>query len=341
MLTILAWIVVFGVLVAVHELGHYFVAKSFGMRVDEYSLGFGPSLFSHMFGETLYSVRIIPLGGYVRLRGMDGQKSDDPREYPNRPVWQRFLVILAGPVMNLVLAFILFVIALGPVGTPTATTTIQHLIAHYPAHAAGLRPGDRIVAIDGHSITHGSAISTIVARHAHQVIRVAVMRGHQRLQFFIHPRYDKSLKQYLIGIQMGLRVVHLGVINSLKGGVTQTVGLSGAWFKALYGLVTGHHRFDLMGPVGIAVTVGRAAKAGWYWLVTLGAVLSVNLALFNILPVPVLDGSKLFLLGVEGVRRRAMNPEREGMIHMVGMAFLLLFVIFVTYHDIVHYLHLG
>lgn len=341
MLTILAWIVVFGVLVAVHELGHFFVAKSFGMRVDEYSLGFGPSIFSHRFGETQYSLRVVPLGGYVRIAGMDGQPSDDPREYVNRPLWQRFLVIFAGPVMNLLLAFVLFAIALGPVGAPTATTTIQHLIAHYPAQAAGLRPGDRIVAIDGHRITNGTAISTIIGHHAHQTIKVVVIRGHQQLTRFIHPRYDKSFKQYLIGIQLGLKVVHLGIFEAIRTGLIQTVQLTGSWFEALYALVTGHHAFDLMGPVGIAVTVGRAAQAGWYWLITLGAVLSANLALFNILPVPVLDGSRLFLLGVEGVRRRAMDPERESMIHLVGMAFLLLFVIFVTYHDIVHYLHIG
>lgn len=341
MVTIVAWIVVFGVLVAVHELGHFFVAKSLGMAVDEYSLGFGPTLAAHRWGETRYSLRAIPLGGFVRVRGMDGQQSDDPRAYPNRPLWQRFAVIFAGPVMNLLLAFVLFVIALGPIGDPVATTTIQHLLAHYPAHAAGLRPGDRILSIDGHRIATGSDVSRVVAKHAHQTLKVVVVRGQRRLSFIVHPRYDKSLKEYLIGIQLGLKVVHLPALEAIRAGAVRTVQLTGSLFVALYQLVTGRHGFDVMGPVGIAITVGQAARAGWYWLVTLGAILSANLALFNILPVPVLDGSRLFLLGVEGVRRRAMDPEREGMIHMVGMAFLLLFVIFVTYHDIVHYLHLG
>jgi regulator of sigma E protease len=341
MLTIIAWIVVFGVLVAVHEFGHYLVAKSMGMAVEEYSLGFGPSLVSRRWGETRYSLRVVPLGGYVRIRGMDGQNTADPRDYPNRPIWQRFLVIFAGPVMNLLLAMVLFFVALGPVGAPVETTTIQHLIAHYPAQAAGLRAGDRIVAIDGHHIATGSQISQVIGHHAHRVMRVTVARGRRVMTVLVKPRYDKALKEYLIGIELGVKVVHLGLIKALTTGVVQTVQLTGSWFVVLYQLVTGQHAFDLMGPVGIAVTVGQAARAGWYWLITLGAVLSANLGLFNILPVPVLDGSRLFLLGVEGVRRRAMDPERESMIHMVGMAFLLLLVIVVTYHDIVHYLHIG
>lgn len=341
MVTVVAWIVVFGVLVAVHEAGHFFVAKAFGMRVDEYSIGFGPGLFTRRFGETQYSVRAIPLGGYVRLRGMDGQKTDDPNEYPNRPLWQRFLVIFAGPVMNMLLAAILYIIVMGPIGTPVETTVIQQVMAHYPAHAAGLRAGDRILAIDGRHIAHGTQVSTAIGRHVHQAVRVAVMRGHQRLTFSIHPRFDPHLHRYLIGIQMHVFVRHLAPLAAIKAGVAATVHLTRSWFVLLYKLVTGQHAFDLMGPVGIFVTVGEAAHAGWYWLFTLAAALSANLGLFNILPVPVLDGSKLFLLGVEAVRRRAMDPDRENMIHLVGMAFLLVFVAFVTYHDIVHYLHLG
>lgn len=341
MLTIVAWIVVFGVLVAVHELGHLFVAKSFGMRVDEYSLGFGPGLAKYRYHDTQYSLRAIPLGGYVRIGGMDGEKTADPNDFPNRPLWQRFLVIFAGPVMNLVLAFVLYVIVLGWVGLPVASTTIEHLIAHYPAAAQGLHVGDRIVTIDGQRVGSGTAISTIIAQHAHQALHIGVVRGHRHLAFVIRPRFDRSLKRYLIGIELGTVMVHLAPLAAIRAGLTQTVQLTGSWFVALYQLVTGQHAFDLMGPVGIAVTVGEAARAGWYYLISLAAVLSANLALFNILPVPVLDGSRLFLLGVEGVRRRAMDPARESMIHLVGMVFLLLFVVFVTYHDIVHYLHLG
>ncbi|MCY0898279.1 MAG: M50 family metallopeptidase [Firmicutes bacterium] len=341
MLTIIAWIVVFGVLVAVHELGHYLVAKSFGMQVDEYSLGFGPSLWSRRWGGTQYSLRVIPLGGYVRLGGMDGEKTTDPDEFPNRPLWQRFLVIFAGPVMNLVLAFVLYAIVFGPIGMPVVTATVQHVMAHYPAEMAGLRAGDRIVSIDGQRVANGTAVSQLIASHAHQWIQVGVVRHHRYQVFRIKPRWDPSLKRYLIGIQLGMATLHLGLWASLKQGVVQTVQLTGAWFVALYKLVTGQSAFDLMGPVGIAVTIGQAAAEGWFYLFVIAAALSANLGLFNILPVPVLDGSRLFFLGLEGIRRRALDPERESLIHLVGMVFLLLFVVFVTYHDLVHYLHLG
>lgn len=341
MLTIIAWIVVFGVLVAVHELGHFFVAKSFGMRVDEYSLGFGPALFAHTWGQTQYSLRAVPLGGYVRIAGMDGENTSDPNSYVNRPLWQRFLVIFAGPVMNIVLAFVLYAIVFGPVGVPTATTTIQHVLAHYPAHQAGIVAGDRIVSIDGTKIHNGNQVTKIIAHHAKQTVRLGIMRNHHSYVYPVHPRWDPHYKEYLIGIELKMITVHLGLWQSLRTGAMQTIQLAGSWFVALYLLVTGQSRFDLMGPVGIAVTVGQAARAGWAYLIVLAAGLSANLGLFNILPVPVLDGSRLFLLGVEGVRRRRMNPERESMIHLVGMAFLLLFVVFVTYHDVVHYLHIG
>ncbi|NMP21823.1 M50 family metallopeptidase [Sulfobacillus harzensis] len=343
MLTVVAWIVVFGVLVAVHELGHYLVAKGFGMQVDEYSLGFGPRLLKVSSATTEYSLRLIPLGGYVRLAGMDGEPSGNPDYYPNRPRWQRFLVIFAGPVMNMVLAFILFALLFGPIGVPTATTTIAHLMPHYPAQTAGLQAGDRVLAIDGHPVHSGTALSQAISHHARQMIRVTVARHGRMLTYAVRAKLDTHVKphQYLIGIQLGMKVVHLGFGKSIATGVAQTVAMTGAWFKALFLLVTGQSRFDLMGPIGIAVTVGQAAHQGWADLFMLAAALSANLGLFNILPVPVLDGSKLWLIIIEGIRRKAMDPERENMIHLVGMAFLLVFVVFVTYHDLVHYLHLG
>lgn len=335
MTTVIAWIVVFGLLVAIHELGHFFVAKGFGMKVDEYSLGFGPALWARKFGETLYAVRVIPLGGYVRIAGMEGADSGDPRAFPNRPLWQRLLVIGAGPVMNLVLAVVLFAVVLGPVGLPTGTTTIvAHTLPGYPAATAGVRPGDRIVAVAGHPVRTWSELERAIRARAGKRFTLVVVRNGHRRTFRLTTRYDPAVRAPLVGIEPRPLVTRLAPLQAIGAGVSSTVRLTGGWFVALFQMVTGQGPFRLTGPVGIAVDIGQAAAAGWAYLILLAAELSANLGLFNILPFPVLDGSRLFLLGLEGVRRRAMDPARESMIHLVGMMILLLLVIVVTYHDI-------
>ncbi|MCL6561710.1 MAG: M50 family metallopeptidase [Firmicutes bacterium] len=338
MATLVAWILVFGVLVAVHEFGHFAMAKGMDMRVDEFSLGFGPALWATRRGETEYAVRLIPLGGYVRLAGMDriGEEVGprDPRAFPERPLWQRFLVIGAGPLMNLVLAAVLYAAVFGLVGVPQPTTVVGRTLPQYPAYAAGIRPGDQIVAIGGQPVETWPEVQSLIAAHARQSFTVTIVRDGQRREVTVATRYDPNQRAYIIGIQPTMAVVRMGPLQALASGVGHTWQLTRVWFITLAQLVTGRGGFDVAGPVGIAVMVGQAAQAGWSQLMLLAAALSANLGLFNILPVPVLDGSRLFLLGLEGVRRRALDPGRESMIHMVGMVVLLLFVVLVTYHDI-------
>lgn len=341
MTTIIAWIVVFGVLVSVHEFGHFIMAKSLKMRVNEFSLGFGPGLWKRRFGETVYAVRMLPLGGYVRLAGMEGDKTDDRREFPNRPLWQRFIVILAGPFMNLLLAAVLYAVLFGPVGIPVPSTIVGRTLPQFPAYTAGIRSGDRIVRINNTPINDWATLESTIRRHDGSVLRIVVARGKTSRTVQVRPKWDPVEKAYIIGIQPKAVIVHQGPLAALASGIGHTVQLTGMWFVALERLISGQGRFDLTGPVGIAVLVGQAAQAGLTPLLVLAAALSANLGLFNILPIPVLDGSRLFLLGVEGIRRKAIDPERESMIHLVGMVVLLVFVVFITYHDVVHYLHLG
>lgn len=339
MTTVIAVIIVFGLLVAVHEWGHFLVAKSFGMRVNEYSLGFGPSLYKHQWGETQYALRIIPLGGYVRLAGMEGDKTGDPREFPNRPLWQRFTVVLAGPFMNLVLAALLFAVSFGPVGVPHWTTTIQQAIPHYPAYAAGIRAGDKITQIDRIPVSNWNEVATAITAHRNQVIDITVKRTGHLKTFPVTTRYDKALHRYVVGITPAAVTVHLNPLRAIRTGVIQTVQLTGQWFVALGRLITGHGPFSLTGPVGIAELVGQAAQTGLVQVLLLAAALSANLGLFNILPIPVLDGSRLFLMIVEGIRHKAMDPNHENMIHFVGFVILMALVLVVTFHDIEHLFH--
>ena len=342
--SVLGFIVVFGVLVAVHELGHFIVAKLVGVRVDEFSLGFGPALATRRRGQTQYSVRAIPLGGYVRMAGMDpaaeGESAaQDPHAYPNKPLWQRFLVILAGPTMNLVLAALLYVIIFGPVGMPAPTTTIGVAMAGYPAQAAGLRPGDRVVAVDRQPVHSWNELARAISRHDHAAMAITVAHGTLRKTVTVRTRYDRAAHQRIIGIEPAYRPVHLPIFSAIARGAGATIAFTGAWFSQLIQLVTGRLGFAVSGPVGIAVLVGKAVASGWLATLLLAAALSANLGLFNVLPVPVLDGSRLWLLVVEGIRRRPLDPVKESMIHMVGFVFLVLFVLFVTYHDLLRLVH--
>jgi regulator of sigma E protease len=340
--SVVGFIVVFGVLVTVHELGHYLVAKLTGVRVHEFSLGFGPPLWRRRRGDTEYAVRAIPLGGYVRMAGMDpeapdGERpldADDPRAFPNKPLWQRFVVILAGPFMNLVLAAVLYVVIFGPVGTPRPTTTVGVAMAGYPAQQAGIRAGDKVVAIDGHPVHTWNELATQIGRHVAKPIAVRVERGGATRTLVVTSRYDPTAHQRIIGIEPAYQTTHLPILAAIGSGASTTIGFAGAWFSQLGQLITGRLGLDVSGPVGIAVMVGQAVQQGWLATLLLAAALSANLGLFNVLPVPVLDGSRLWILVVEAVRRRPLDPAKEGMIHMVGFVFLVLFVLFVTYHDL-------
>ena len=337
--TVIAWIVVFGVLITIHELGHYVMAKVMDIRVDEFSLGFGPAVLKRQRGETLYAVRALPLGGYVRMAGMDPTEEQagppDPRAYPTKPLWQRFLVIFAGPVMNLVLAAVVYMIAFGPVGMPAYTNTIGALLKGFPAYAAGIRPGDTIVNVDGAAIRTWNELSTAISRNDARPIHLVVRTKTGALRrYVVGTKYYAPANGRIIGVEPAARTVHLPLFQAIGAGVGQTVALTGSWFTALARLLDGRGAFNVSGPVGIAVMVGQAVQQGWVSVLLLGAALSANLGLFNVLPVPVLDGSRLWLLGLEAVRRRPLDPLKENMIHMVGLVLLLAFVVFVTYHDL-------
>ncbi|CAB1128763.1 Membrane-associated zinc metalloprotease [Candidatus Hydrogenisulfobacillus filiaventi] len=338
MTTAVVIILVFGLLIAWHELGHYLMAKAVGMRVEEYALGFGPALASRRWGETLYALRVVPLGGYVRLAGMEGTPTADPRAFPNRPLWQRFVVILAGPLMNLILAVLLYAILFGPVGIPAATTTIAGTVPGYPARQAGIRPGARIVAVDARPVRDWNTVVRRITGRKTRPVRLTVVQDGVRRTVTLVPRWDPAVRAYIVGIVPRTYQLHLPPGQAVVEGAHQTAYLTAAWATALFALVTGRGPFQLTGPVGIAQTIGRATAVGWWDVVNVAAALSANLGLFNLLPIPVLDGSRLFLLGLEGVRHRALDPERENLIHMVGFVFLLLLVLVVTVHDIVHLL---
>jgi regulator of sigma E protease len=336
-LTVLAIVVVFGLLVSLHELGHFVVGKLAGIRVEEYAIGFGPALFQVQGPETLYALRAIPLGGYCRFAGMEPDEPVerlDGRGFNQRPVWQRSLVILAGPAMNLLLAAVLYIVVFGPVGIPSPTTVVARALPGYPAYTAGIRPGDRIVAVDHRRVHTWTELQTTIVAHSERPLTVTVAHGRHVKTVVLRARYDPAAHERIIGIEPVMQPVHLPIFGAIGAGVVQTVQLTGLWLQQLGRLLTGRGLANLTGPVGIAVMVGQAVQQGWVSLLLLAAALSANLGLFNLLPIPVLDGSKLLFMGMEAVRRRPLDAAKENLINMVGFMVLLAFVLFVTYHDL-------
>ena len=338
MLTTLAFIFVFGIVVLVHELGHFLVAKKVGIRADEFGLGFGKKIFAVKHGETTYSLNLIPLGGFVKLAGMDGNEEvETGKSYNEKNVWQKMAVIVSGPLMNFLLAFLLFAFIFSWYGVPvnvSNSTEIGNILPGYPAEKAGLQPGDKILAVNGEQVRNWEQVVGIVNRNPNKPTAFTVERDNRQFQVKITPRLEQERKVGLIGITPKVITEKLGPWAAIKNGFLQTVGITWAIIIGLKQMIMGQIAGDVSGPLGIAQMAGQAAKTGMENLLRLTAVLSINLGLFNLLPIPALDGGRLFFLGIEAVRGKPIEPQKEGMVHLVGFMLLIFLLLIVTYKDI-------
>lgn len=343
MRTGLSIVFVFGLMIMIHELGHFLMAKKAGIKVLEFSFGFGPKLLGYQGRETLYAWRLVPLGGFVRMYGMDAEvdehgveriaPADDKHSFMNKTVWQRMAVIAAGPVMNFVLAAVLFVI----MGIPTMSpdSTVGSLLKGKPAEKAGIMAGDRIMAIDNVPIADWTALTEAIHAKPEQAVTIKLQRGGQQQTVQITTEKDPQTNFGIIGIYPTVVYKHLPVGETLKFGLTQTLSFTRSIVVALAQMITRQIPADLGGPVAIGNAIGEAAQQGWHETLGLTGMLSIQLGLLNLFPIPALDGSRLVFLLVEGIRRKPLNPEKENLVHLVGFVLLLALMLAVTYHDIV------
>jgi regulator of sigma E protease len=343
LVTILAVAVVFGLLVTVHEAGHFVVAKLNGVKVLSFNVGFGSPLVQRRRGETLYAVRAIPLGGYVRLAGMDDGETG-PRSFNSKPVWRRISIIAAGSITNLLLPLVIFFFA--AVGTAGPGVVVQTTIPDKPAAAAGIRAGDQILAVNGSEtpdVAHfrtaipaaeGAAGPSASARPIEIKLR---HRDGATQSLTVTPVLDTTKTRWVIGVVPG------GTF-SLVGGAVESVNLYRSEMSAigtgLYQLVAGHIPGGVIGPCGVSGPVGivretaEVASAGWIQLALFAAFLSINLGILNLLPLPALDGGRLAFLLVEAIRRRPIDPAKEQRVHYIGLVVLLTLIVLITYNDI-------
>ncbi|MBE6100249.1 MAG: RIP metalloprotease RseP [Anaerovibrio sp.] len=340
LLTIVSAVFVFGLLVLVHEWGHFITAKMTNMRVDEFAIGFGPKLISWQKGETLYALRAIPLGGFNRIAGMDLDEEENDagdRAYFKRPIWARMVVILAGSVMNFVLPVVLFFLIFLCVGvqTPSTEPIVGAVMANRPAASAGLMAGDRITSINGQTINEWANISEIFKDSAGKPFEITYLRGDESRHTTVIPVLDESSNRVVIGIQGSVVSQEVSIGEAASLSVEKTWRIFKAMLEALAMLVTKEGASsELSGPIGVAQMAGEVAQHGFIPLLNFAAFLSLNLGIVNLLPVPALDGGHFITLVIEAVRGKQMSKKAMYYIQAVGVVILMSLMIFATFNDI-------
>lgn len=349
MLAVIGAIVAIGLLIVVHEAGHYFVARWCKMRVDRFSIGFGPPILKWRRGETDFTIGPIPFGGFVQIHGMtlaDDVSADDERSYPNRPAWQRFLTILAGPGTNYLFAIAIGIFLFAVAGVPSGTSRYQVDSAREGFDAQGkLEPGDKILELEGkpvYVVYEGQpqrGIQEIVNESKGRPLRLTIQRGDEKRAVEVTPQLaenEKKEKTYQLGITLTFAEerVSVGFFGAIGQALYYPVENTKHITAGLYEIVTGKQKAEFRGPVGITEMVKDTFKVGWIRVLELLMMLNVYLGLFNLLPLPALDGGRLVFLGYEMATRHRANPRVEATVHMVGIMALLLLMVLVTYQDI-------
>lgn len=325
-------IVVFALVIAIHEFGHFIVAKLSGVKVHEFALGMGPRLLHLTKGETEYTLRLFPIGGYVRMEGED-EDSDDARSFGKQPGWVKIAIVVAGAIMNFVLAIVVFTIYSYGIGTPT--TVIDKVIEDLPAQEAGLLPGDDIVAVNHNKTKSWNNITDEISVSSKEQIKVTVKRNEQEKEYTIKPTVDEKDNRLIIGIQPESEK---SVPAAIKGGASTFVSVGKGMFGLLGNIFTGNfNKDDVSGPIGIVYAVGAISKQGLLPVLFFTGLISMNLGIFNLLPIPALDGSRAVFIILEVLRGKPMDPNKEGFIHMVGFVLLILLMIVVAYNDIIKF----
>ncbi|WP_353095273.1 RIP metalloprotease RseP [Tissierella praeacuta] len=332
MLTAISAVFVFLVVILVHEFGHFSVAKMVGIKVNEFSIGMGPKLFQRKKGETEYTLRALPIGGYVKMEGED-EDSNDPRSFNKVSALSRIAVVAAGAIMNFVLAIV--ILSIVSYGTGVPTNTIDYTVPGSPAEKSGLASGDIIISINGVEINSWeTTVDSINKSNPDKEMEIEINRDGQIKKIMVKSIADEEGRT-IIGIAPRSEK---SISSAIKGGFENTFMFLKLMFEFIGMLFKGKVGIKhLSGPIGVIHEVGVQAKLGIYNLLYILGFISVNLGFFNLLPIPALDGSRIVFLLIELVRGKPIDPEKEGFIHFVGFVLLISLMLFVTYRDIIKF----
>lgn len=347
--SILIFLIMFTVVVFSHEFGHFLLAKLNGIHVVEFSIGMGPTLLHFKKGGTKYSLKLLPLGGACMFEGEDGVVKEDkeaPQEesegsFSKAGVWQRIATVVAGPVFNFILAFIFSLIIVGFCGSDKPV--IQGVMEEYPAQAAGIEAGDLVIRVNNEKIHLYRQISLISALNQGQELEIEYIRDGETFVTTIVPQYNEENGRYYIGIRGSGELIECKGGNLFKYAFYEVEYWFHYTFKCLKMLVTGQlTKDDVSGPVGMAQQIGETYEAvkpyGFssvlFTMMEFATLISVNLGVLNLLPIPALDGGRLVFMLIEVVRGKPIPPEKEGIVHLIGFAALFVLMIFIMFNDI-------
>ena len=331
MITIISSIIIFLLVILIHEFGHFIVAKMNGVSVLEFSIGMGPKLFQRESNGTLYSLRVIPVGGYCQLEGED-EENDSPNSLNNQSPLVRLKVILAGAIMNFILAFILLILLMS---VSRVSTEISGVIKDSPAYSSGLQTGDQIVSINGENVRDGEELLKRI-KESKGDLNIGVIRDSQSKNIKVTPRLENNIRKIGVNFQEEYNIKNFSIVKGFKKGLITFLNLTGMLYKFLGMLITGQLGLGgVSGPVGVVKEIGNAAKTGVSNLIFILAYFNINLGVFNLLPIPALDGGRAIFILIEMIFGKKISEEKEGYIHMVGLILLLALIAIVTIKDVI------
>ena len=338
MSSLLSFILVIGICVVAHEYGHYLTARLFGVQVHEFAFGMGPAILQRKGKHNLWSVRVFPVGGFVRLAGMEeeneGEEIEPGKAFYDKAAWKRFLILFNGSASNILLALLLTAIFLTGHGVMNLDDTeVGEVMAGYPALEAGIRPGDRIVAVNGTNVGDWQTMSFAIRQEALKgPVLFSVQRGEVTISITAAIRKnDQGIP--LFGIRPGFKKYSWR--EAFSSALSYTVKMSVEMTSGIVRWITGREKMDVTGPVGIASLAGEAARGGLWTFLSFLSLINLNLGLINLFPFPALDGGRLFFTAGEILLRRRLPPKTENYIHMTGFFLLIALILYVTWQDLV------
>ena len=346
--TIVATAIVLGILVFVHEFGHFILAKKLGVKILKFSLGFGPKLIGKKIGETEYQIAVFPLGGFVKPLGEDPQEEISTEEYHRsywgQPVWKRALIILAGPFFNFFLAVVLFS-SINLLGIPYYPSIIGEVSPGFPAEQAGLKKGDTILSINGEEVTRWDDLSKIIRSSNGKELLLKVKRDHEISDIHVTPKsstqkniFGEETPVFVIGITQPDQVLveKVGPFEAAGTGLSQTWSMIKLTVVSIVKLIERVVPAKTIGgPILIAQMAGEQAKRGLASLVLFTAILSINLGVINLFPIPILDGGHILFLSLEAILRKPVSIRKMEIAQQIGLIFIILLMVFAFYNDLI------